>query len=521
MASSVRGKVVSVFKLSGLSLKSEATKFLTEVLSSVSDVELEDWLDKIVGAVQKQPLKTSLVDRETAELAVEECSPDPDEDSDKAFYIINAFDVPSFTFNPERKRFIPNTRSLPLHASGEVKAQLFRERLAILSQRTLRHALFSPVAEGAQHSQTSEKFNLKPVEYLLGSTASLGQIIVLGMLTQMKEGSYFLEDATGSVELDLKEAVFHTGLYTENCFVLAEGSYDDNVFHVTALGFPPAEPSKVTRSHFGNINFFGGPSQTCAKASSKLEAVEQEHRDSMFVILSDVWLDKPKVMAKLRAMFTGYSTMAPAMFVLCGNFTSEPYGPKHYNTLRESFQALASLIVEFPSLLEHSRFVFVPGPQDPGPGNIFPRPPIPSALTDRIKQKVPMSVFTTNPCRIQYCTQEIVVFREDLVNKMCRNSLHLPSDLKDIPSQLTKTILAQAHLCPLPLHVRPMYWSYDHAMRVYPVPDVIIMADKYDPYTSSSLDCNCINPGSFARSEFSFKVNWPATRDLDDCKIND
>ena len=30
-------------------------------------------------------------------------------------------------------------------------------------------------------------FQLKPVEFLLGSTAKLGEIIVLGMLTQMKE----------------------------------------------------------------------------------------------------------------------------------------------------------------------------------------------------------------------------------------------------------------------------------------------------------------------------------------------
>jgi len=30
-------------------------------------------------------------------------------------------------------------------------------------------------------------FQLKPVEYLLGSTARLGDVIVLGLLTQLKE----------------------------------------------------------------------------------------------------------------------------------------------------------------------------------------------------------------------------------------------------------------------------------------------------------------------------------------------
>jgi len=40
---------------------------------------------------------------------------------------------------------------------------------------------------------------------------------------------------------------FHTGMFTENSFVLAEGWYEDGVFHVTACGFPPLEASKTTR----------------------------------------------------------------------------------------------------------------------------------------------------------------------------------------------------------------------------------------------------------------------------------
>ena len=39
----------------------------------------------------------------------------------------------------------------------------------------------------------------------------------------------------------------------------------------------------------------------------------------------------------------------------------------------ESFHTFVSLISEFPSLKEKSRFVFVPGPRDPGPGPILPR----------------------------------------------------------------------------------------------------------------------------------------------------
>lgn len=453
---------------------------------------------------------------------MQECSQRSEDDDDKAFTFIDAFDVPRFTFNVERKKFLPSNGSVVLHSKNpNSKPEVFRERYNILHQRTMRHELFSPVVEGANPRQAAEKFTFKPVEFLLGSTANLGQIIVLGMMTQIKEGKYFLEDPTGVVEMDLKQANFHTGLYTENCFVLAEGTYEDGVFHVKALGFPPAEPGSVTRSHFGNINFFGGPSSTSLKASAKLKALERENNDAMFVILSDVWLDQPRVLEKLRALFSGYSAVPPALFIFCGNFTSEPHGPTHYHTLKQSFQAFAKMVSDFPPLIENSRFVFVPGSQDPGPGNILPRPPIPSVFSTLVTDKIPLSIFAYNPCRIQYCTQEIIVFREDLVNKMCRNSRNLPKDLKDIPVQLMKTILAQAHLCPIPPHVRPMYWTQDHSLRVYPVPDLMILADKYDPYTCSSLDCMCTNPSSFARNEFAFKVYWPSTRELEDCKITD
>ena len=72
-----------------------------------------------------------------------------------------------------------------LHAEAKPKSDLYKERYAILHQRTLRHDLFSQAVIGSQ--KEDKKFQLKPVEFLLGSNAKLGDIIVLGMLTQLKE----------------------------------------------------------------------------------------------------------------------------------------------------------------------------------------------------------------------------------------------------------------------------------------------------------------------------------------------
>lgn len=62
--------------------------------------------------------------------------------------------------------------------------------------------------------------------------------------------------------------------------------------------------------------------------------------------------------------------------------------------------------------------------------------------------------------------------------------------------QFAKTIICQGHLCPLPLHVEPVYWAYDDALRVYPLPDLIVCADKYDPFASTQVECTITNPVS-------------------------
>ncbi|XP_033639912.1 DNA polymerase epsilon subunit 2-like isoform X2 [Asterias rubens] len=467
------------------------------------------------------PVTSSLVSMEILKAAVDECNEGEKEENERAFAVIDAFSIPRFTYNQDRKKFIKNESVPCIHADAQAKADLFRDRYSLLLQRTSRHSLFTPPIPGAATDPSIRKFQLKSVEFLLGSTAKLGEIIVLGMLTQLKEGKFFLEDPTGAVQLDLSEAQFHTGLFTENCFVLAEGWYEDKVFHINAFGFPPPELAESTRSYFGSMNFFGGPSPTCAKASTKLQAIEKDNEEAMFVFLSDIWLDQLKVREKLNVLFSGYAEMPPTCFVFCGNFTSKPYGSSHVKTLKDSFQALAEMLSEYPSLLEGSKFLFVPGPQDPGPGAILPRPPIPAVITEEIRRRVPSAIFTTNPCRIQYCTQEIVVFREDIVMKMCRNCIRFPDNSSEIPNHFVKTVVCQSHLCPLPLHASPIYWSYDNAMRLYPLPDLVVFGDKYDPFTISNANCKCTNTGSFSKSGYGFKVYYPHTKEIEDSKIED
>lgn len=132
------------------------------------------------------------------------------------------------------------------------------------------------------------------------------------------------------------------------------------------------------------------------------------------------------------------------------------------------------------------------------------------------KEKVPNSVFTSNPCRIKYCTKEIVILRQDIMTKIVRNSLNHPTgvnhadcvsrmpvhqynSLRGASSyfQFVSTLIGQSHLCPLPLHICPVYWSYDHALSLYPLPNLVIIGDKGDPFSIQKYGCHFVNPVNF------------------------
>ena len=75
------------------------------------------------------------------------------------------------------------------------KISVFRERYNALWQRTIRHELFTPAHRKAQSAQ----FSLQKIEYLKGVSIKMKDCVILGMLTQMKEGEWWLEDPTGKL----------------------------------------------------------------------------------------------------------------------------------------------------------------------------------------------------------------------------------------------------------------------------------------------------------------------------------
>ncbi|CAK9297081.1 unnamed protein product [Gordionus sp. m RMFG-2023] len=68
--------------------------------------------------------------------------------------------------------------------------------------------------------------------------------------------------------------------------------------------------------------------------------------------------------------------------------------------------------------------------------------------------------------------------------------------------------------------VSPKFNQFDQALNLYPLPDLIVCADRYLPYTyESPHNCLVINPSSFSRNNFVFKVFYPFNKTVEDSSI--
>ncbi|KAF1802798.1 DNA polymerase alpha/epsilon subunit B-domain-containing protein [Mucor lusitanicus] len=427
------------------------------------------------------------------------------------FHVVDAFNLPKLVYDELTRSFHKSKERSTLLPEANEKGDMYRERYKLVKQRLLRNENFCP--PNMSDASNSDIIKITPIKALIGHDEE--EFVMFGMLTQVEEGKLHLEDEDAHIELIMHEANYDYGLFTDGAFVLVEGIYRDHRFYVKEINLPPAESREMTDALFSHVDFMGLPKPLVDEKLLKIE--ETTNEDITFVILSDVYLDQPKVMAALRIIFKGYSdAQVPLAFIMIGNFSSKSfvYAGSDSDEYKDNFSALADLISEFPDLATHSNWVFVPGPKDPWAGKSLPQNPILPSFVNRVKQKARKVTFTTNPCRIRYCTQDIVIFREDWLQKLWRNTL-LTTNLEEDPEPIrhfVHTIVDQGHLSPLPLTIKPVSWAFDNALRLYPLPHALIIADKCENYGITYEGTHCINPGSFPNSDFTWTVYYPHSR---------
>ncbi|KAJ5668792.1 DNA polymerase alpha/epsilon subunit B [Penicillium macrosclerotiorum] len=516
--------------------------------------------------------------------------------------VIDAFDLPRLTYNVDKKYF-ESVKSKPtFFPPPSHKTTLFRDRYNLIYQRLLRNESFQDslgavgirsLQRSSSNLATQQSYKLTPISNLLGRSGT--SHLILGLLTISPTGDLALVDLTGTVSLDLSHArmipedgawfapgmiVLVDGIYEEEEMVKGSvlggntgvgGAIGGHFVGVSICG-PPCERrdislGTITRQGsgelsssggFGWVDFLGIGSERAQGARMRRIQDKCLRRESdmetsgrlKIAVMSEINLDNVKTLDALRRALSTYNDLAlserPQTFVLIGNFVQTPIinggGRAGSIEYKEHFDSLAVVLSEFPALLQHSTFVFVPGDNDPwassfstGAASTIPRQAIPGLFTSRIRRafatanseidRAPTSepggeaLWTSNPARLSWFgpVHDIAIFRDDISGRLRRTAINAKAD-EDEPDatmhealdgaandaasmapemhtgpgarvdtvspaacmarKLVKTVLDQGSISPFPLSLRPVLWDHASAAQLYPLPTALILADS-------------------------------------------
>jgi len=424
--------------------------------------------------------------------------------------VVGAFDQPRLTYNVTQKHFEVEKTAPSLLPDPSHKTHLFRHRYNLIHQRLLRNESFqtSSVLSGRitslQHSSSTmataqQAYKLTPIANLLGRSGS--SHVLLGILTISPIGVLTLNDLTGSIALDIQHAQpvpEDSAWFAPGMIVVIDGMYEEEgssagpgldgnrgvggtlggEFIAYSFRTPPGESREVTLGvigegkngilkqggGFGWVDFLGFGSERAVGTSmrrletsvlSRASESPEEGRGRM-VILGEVELDNARTLQALKKVLGLYAAEAadhtPMVVVLMGNFV-------HYAVMtgagsggsieyKEYFDSLASALADYPTMLQNTTFVFVPGDNDPwassfsaGAATVLPRTSVPELFTSRIKRAFATAnteaekaggkktngeaIWTTNPSRLTLFgpAQEVVFFRDDMSGRLRRNAV--------------------------------------------------------------------------------------------------
>ncbi|KAK9461207.1 DNA polymerase alpha/epsilon subunit B-domain-containing protein [Lipomyces oligophaga] len=473
-------------------------------------------------------------------------------------HIWDAFEQPRWVYNKNRKTF--DKGSPPnMFPSAQDRSRVLHNRYYQILHRIQRNEDYQ--RPSFHSSRVASWKAITPIKNLLGRTGQ--QFLLLGFLVRGYNGNLYAEDPSGRIELELESPTYGEGYFTPGEILLFEGIYTRaEKLRIASMHHPPIETRKETRDVYGYLDFMGiagigsVPDGRYDKVIEQKMASEERHRGDRLVIVlgSDIFLDDLRTFDALEKVFSTFEeTHAPTAIILSGSFVSKPFfrngSSSHY---KENFNQLAQLLSKFPRLCSKSTFVFIPGPNDPwsstasaGGPTLWPQRAIPDIFTSKVRRVLSKSVWASNPCRICYFSQEIVVCRDDFTSRFIRNDISnrgpqfsrehaeqmMDIDIEfnieedtlrdDVLSQTTEigndlhlkspdssdnlatkavvtSIIKQGHLSPWPSDLRPTISDYEHALSLSTLPHAMFLLDpSSSPYTHVEAECTALNPAKF------------------------
>ncbi|RLV91560.1 DNA polymerase epsilon subunit B [Spathaspora sp. JA1] len=522
------------------------------------------------------------------------------------FKFISPQDQPRSVFDKNRKQFSISTKkktslfqSLPGNLSMSI--DMFNNRYNLLQDRLSRNENFqksstvsiSSISTSLKEGNLTNEITL--IKNVLGRDGQ--KFILFGLLSKNASEQYILEDATDNIELNFSQTHKTEGsFYCTGMFVIVEGIYSASgsssnqahdyiggCFYVSTIGQPPAERRDRTLDAYGNVDFLGIHKQTAISGEKitkitkslkrKLTTLEKSLVDHKFIFVgSDCFLDSFKVLDGLKKFFQRLENSiiesnesdeksTPLALVLTGSFSSKPLHTTSFSTsaisesesYKSNFDSLTNLLSNYPNIIKTCKLVLIPGKNDPWQSgyalgassmNYFPQRPIPSAFVNRLEKLLPRGnlILGWNPIRINYLSQEIVIIKDEYMNKCKRNDIVFANDLEverekarrdstiyeerieSIVQQgnksevlsskikharkLVKTLLDQGDLQPYTKNLKLINPQYAHALRIEPLPSVLILNDAgFDNFEVAYNGCKVVNI-SQAVSTHNRKFNY-------------
>ena len=134
------------------------------------------------------------------------------------------------------------------------------QRYHLIQQRILRQDVFQnkmsinySLSSSSKNVLQSEQHKLTPIEGLLGTS---GSKTLLGIIVQVEQNQYYLEDPSGSIPIDLSQVSYPStdGFITEYSIVLVEGemsSERSGILIIHTIGHPMYEPRNDSIQNIG------------------------------------------------------------------------------------------------------------------------------------------------------------------------------------------------------------------------------------------------------------------------------
>eukprot|EP00434_Breviolum_minutum_P019748 symbB.v1.2.017424.t1/scaffold1359.1/size123592/9 len=298
------------------------------------------------------------------------------------------FNVKPFAFNEATKAWDTAVQEPALFPGLYSKARIYQDRFRILHQRLLLQGEFVTEGLGAT--------SLMPGQRKLTSVASLvgnpGRKLSFGLLRREEDesrGRWVIEDLHKVVQVELVLGETRH-LVTDGSFVLCEGELLDGIFRVCELHPLKAIPRQVSiEKDQLPVQI---PTATMTEHQLKILEAQESSRDGMYV----VHLDSVQVLDMLETLFQGYESAGPPKaYILMGNFCSRSFVPnaQGVRAYREGFERLKFMLRNLEAHVLHgTRFIFIPGPRDPGPQTL-PKAPLPNYLTADLARDIPGAVY--------------------------------------------------------------------------------------------------------------------------------